>query len=705
VRLRSYLLLLTLATLLPVVLFGVGLAALLVERDRTTIRRGAEERTLAMITTVDAALRGSIAAMQALSVSPSLDSGDTEYFRDAAERVLRLRPDWANINLALPSGWQVANMLRAPSEPLPFNDPAEASFARALQTGQPVIGGGAMGPLTRRWDIPVRVPVVRDGAVKYVLTAIVKPASITELLVAQHLPDDWIAVVVDGNNNVIARSKRPEEGVGKPASAWLVRALDASPSGWIRGPTLEDADVYTPFRRSQSTGWAVAMGIPLNAVDGAQKRVALLLGAIALCAIGIAFLLARVLGARISGPIVALAAATEAVGRGAHLEIPLNSGVEEVRALACTLRTAARAIRERQQLIEREKDALRAADRAKDEFVAMLSHELRNPLVALTAAAFVLKSARADETANANARDVIERQVRHMTRLIEDLLDMSRVSMGKVPLRRETFDLAEAVSNVLFMWRAGAGADSARLSVDAVPVWIDADPLRIEQIFSNLLHNALKFTPPGKRVSVSVRQEDGEAVLTVADEGAGLEPELVQRMFEPFVQKEPGRGGLGLGLALVKHLTEMHGGSVTAASPGRGRGSVFTVRLPARAKPGSRRVLIVEDNDDARHMLQVALLRSGHEVIEACDGATGIALFAQSHPDVALIDIGLPDIDGFELARRLRGNPDGHPIALIALSGLGQDEQRRKALGAGFDAYLTKPVTPERLNQTIAALH
>jgi CheY-like chemotaxis protein len=255
------------------------------------------------------------------------------------------------------------------------------------------------------------------------------------------------------------------------------------------------------------------------------------------------------------------------------------------------------------------------------------------------------------------------------------------------------------------MWRAGAGADSARLSVDAVPVWVEADPLRIEQIFSNLLHNALKFTPPGKRVNVSVRQEDGEALLSVADEGVGLEPELVQRMFEPFVQKEPGRGGLGLGLALVKHLTEMHGGSVCAASPGPGRGSVFTVRLPAKLKPGSRRVLIVEDNDDARHMLQIALSRSGHEVIEARDGATGIALFAQSHPDIALIDIGLPDIDGFELARRLRGDAEGNPVALIAVSGFGHDEHRRKALGAGFDAYLIKPVTPERLNQTIAALH
>jgi PAS domain S-box-containing protein len=366
-------------------------------------------------------------------------------------------------------------------------------------------------------------------------------------------------------------------------------------------------------------------------------------------------------------------------------------------------------------------EALKETSRAKDEFLAMLSHELRNPLAALSAAAHVLKLAHPNESPALKARAVVERQVRHMARLVGDLLDISRLAMGKVALERERFDLAEAVGNVVNVWRASGRLERHRVTTAIRPAWVDADRARIEQVLSNLLDNAVKFTPAGKRINVGVEQEEDWAVLRVEDEGEGLPPESAERMFDLFVQGERGidraAGGLGVGLALVKRLTEMHGGTVSASSAGRGHGATFTVKLPAVLPPAARapepesglvvaprRVLIVEDNDDARQMLHEALVFSGHHVREARDGASGLALAAESTPDIALIDIGLPDVDGYEVARRLRASPGGRRMGLVAITGYGQAEDQRRAYEAGFDAHLTKPVAPERLKQVMAGL-
>ncbi len=420
-------------------------------------------------------------------------------------------------------------------------------------------------------------------------------------------------------------------------------------------------------------------------------------------------------------PIAGLVQAADAAGRGAPVEFPTRTPIAEIDSLAAALERAALAMREKQELAEREKRALQAADRAKDEFLAMLSHELRNPLAALTAAAHVLKLAPPTEAAAIKARAVVERQTKHMARLIGDLLDISRVAMGKVALQRERFNLREGVVNLLNVWRASGRLERHRLATDLKPAWVDADRARIEQVLSNLLDNAVKFTPAGKTLSVTLALEDEWAVLRVSDEGEGLAPESADRMFDLFVQGERGldraAGGLGVGLALVKRLTEMHGGSVSATSAGPGRGATFTVRLPAvdappraRTEPEElarvepRRVLIVEDNDDARAMLHEALAFSGHDVREARDGATGLALAEQSPPDIALIDIGLPDLDGYEVARRLRASRGGRHMGLIAITGYGQAEDQRRAYEAGFDAHLTKPVAPERLRQVMAGL-
>jgi PAS domain S-box-containing protein len=364
---------------------------------------------------------------------------------------------------------------------------------------------------------------------------------------------------------------------------------------------------------------------------------------------------------------------------------------------------------------KRAEQALKDADRAKDEFLATMSHELRNPLAALTTAAHVLKVTDPSREAAIKARAVIERQTKHMARLIADLLDIGRVSAGKLSLEREPLDLAEVVGRLLQVWRGSGRFGRHRVSRELAPAWVHADRTRVEQIAANLLDNALKFTPAGKTIAVSVRAEVDQAVLCVADQGVGLEPGERERVFDLFVQGGHGTAGMGIGLALVKRLVELQGGTVAAASEGAERGAVFTVRLPAVPRPqeqptaapapcgGARSVLLVEDNDDARQMLQAALALGGHEVRAAPDGESALALAAESSPDVALIDLGLPDISGYEVARRLRA-AGGERMTLIALTGYGQAADRRRALEAGFDAHLTKPVTPERLQQAIGGL-
>jgi PAS domain S-box-containing protein len=363
--------------------------------------------------------------------------------------------------------------------------------------------------------------------------------------------------------------------------------------------------------------------------------------------------------------------------------------------------------------------ALREANRAKDEFLAMLSHELRNPLAALTSSAHVLKVVPPSSADAVKARGVVERQTKHMTSLVSDLLDINRVTLGKLSLQRERFNAAETLFAVIDVWRATGRLESHMVSPSLEPVWVEGDRVRIEQIASNLLDNAIKFTPAGKKITVSLRREDREAVLRVADEGIGVAPEECSRIFDLFVQgnfSPRAGGGLGIGLALVKRLAELHGGSAAAASEGQGRGMTFTVRLPAVDQPtvqaktpsvdvASRRsILIVEDNDDARQMLQAILSLDGHQVCAARDGKSGLGLAAETWPDLALIDIALPDMDGYEVARRLRTLNGDRRIDLIAISAFGQARDQRRAYEVGFDAYLVKPVVPERLKQVIAGL-
>jgi signal transduction histidine kinase len=357
-------------------------------------------------------------------------------------------------------------------------------------------------------------------------------------------------------------------------------------------------------------------------------------------------------------------------------------------------------------------------DIRKEQFVAMLAHELRNPLGAISSAVGVMEMVGGDP--GERAREIVKRQIHNLSQLVEDLVDTTRITTGKISLTRSPVNLAESVARCLKTIELAGRTKGQRIDVDAGETWVHADSARIDQILANLIGNALKYTPAGGHIAIRVHPVGDWATCEIADTGQGMSPEVLQRVFELFYQEERsadrGRGGLGIGLTLVRQLVELHGGAVEAASEGEGRGSRFTIRLPlgvpdalGETGPGAVpaevarwRILLVEDNGDARQMLQMLLTLAGHEVDSAADGVSGLDKAVRSRPDVVVIDLGLPGLDGYEVARRLRA--EGSPVGLIALTGYGQPADREKALAAGFDAHVVKPVDPGRLSEVIASV-
>jgi signal transduction histidine kinase/DNA-binding response OmpR family regulator len=366
-------------------------------------------------------------------------------------------------------------------------------------------------------------------------------------------------------------------------------------------------------------------------------------------------------------------------------------------------------------------------DRRKDEFLAMLAHELRNPLAPVRNAVEILRLLGLKYPPLVQARDMIDRQVTHMARLIDDLLDVSRLSRGKILLRVEWVDLARLVRSIVEDYRTAFGQSAVALEADlaAGPLWARGDPTRLAQVVGNVLHNANKFTDRGGRVTVALtvegRGEARRAVLTVRDTGIGMEPAMLARVFEAFSQADRSldrsRGGLGLGLTLVRGLVVMHGGEVKVASDGLGHGTQITILVPlgdgpppvapahAPARVLSRRVLVIEDSPDAAESMRVLLTLTGHEVAVALNGATGVAKAREFRPEVVLCDIGLPGgMDGYDVARTLRCGGDPAVPYLVAVTGYGQADDQRRAAEAGFDAHLTRPVDFDDLQELLASL-
>jgi signal transduction histidine kinase/CheY-like chemotaxis protein len=396
-----------------------------------------------------------------------------------------------------------------------------------------------------------------------------------------------------------------------------------------------------------------------------------------------------------------IADASSPLGNVTFLERPV-----QIRTLLASVRAALRG--------RRRQYAARTAIAQRDEFLAMLGHELRNPLAAIVLASDLL-SDRGEHGDHSRERSIILRQARHLSRLVDDLLDVSRVTSGKVVLRRELVDLVELAQRCVEQSSAGARAKQQQMRFLAPmrSVFVDGDAVRLEQVLSNLLTNAIKYTPTGGHVDVTVELDGGDAVLRVKDDGIGIDPAMTGAIFDLFTQApsslDRSDGGLGLGLTLVRTLVQLHGGSVKARSEGVGRGAELEVRLAARPEPRPivttpsvvdrllpLSVVLVDDNADMVELLADVLRSAGHRVEAASDGPDGLARILSVRPDVAIVDIGLPGLDGFTLARRVREQL-GREIRLVAITGYGQPEDRQGTREAGYDEHLVKPATPEQV--------
>ena len=356
----------------------------------------------------------------------------------------------------------------------------------------------------------------------------------------------------------------------------------------------------------------------------------------------------------------------------------------------------------------------------------MLAHELRNPLAPIRNALQIQKLPGADAAVVGRARETMERQVEYMVRLVDDLLDVSRIMRGKIELRREPVELATVVARAVETSQPAIDAEGHELTVSLAPepLWLDGDLVRLAQVVGNLLHNAAKYTERGGKIWLAGERQGDKAVLRVRDTGIGIAPDMLPKIFEMFVQADRrtknAQGGMGIGLTLVRSLVEMHGGGVEAHSGGLGTGSEFVAVLPLLSRiaekgdraervkpsqggrPAPRRLLVVDDNAPAAETLAMVLRLEGHEVTVAHDGLSALEQAAAAPPEMALLDLGMPQMDGCELARRFRAIPALHNVVLVALTGWGQEEDRRRTKEAGFDLHLVKPVEPEVLHRLFA---
>jgi two-component system, chemotaxis family, CheB/CheR fusion protein len=392
-----------------------------------------------------------------------------------------------------------------------------------------------------------------------------------------------------------------------------------------------------------------------------------------------------------------------------HYARELESANEELRELAAY----------RQRAEEQAREGVERRDR----FLAILSHELRNPLAAVLNAANLLEAAREDGEVLRHAQGAIRRQSQQMARLLDDLLDVSRITRNRIDIRRQIIDACDSSRDAIDAVRPMCDGRGHQLHADlpGEPLWIDGDPARLQQIQVNLLANAIKYTPPRGQIRLSARREGEEVVLRVRDSGVGIPPSMHEKVFELFVQLDGAvgnsDGGMGVGLTLVRALVLLHGGTVTVNSDGTGSGSEFVVRLPAAKGPNrmdlpqapasdlaGMRVLVVDDNEDIRTTTLELLKLVGCDADAAEDGPRGIEAIVQGAPEVAIIDIGMPGMDGYEVARRVRKLPDSESILLIAVTGFGQEDDRARALGAGFNAHLVKPVDLSQLSTVVTRL-
>jgi signal transduction histidine kinase len=742
VPLRRRLFLLAAAGIVPlVVTSGIGLYAL-AQEQRTQTERIGLELARALATAVDGELRGSMSVVQSLATVVALEGDDLAGFRERAQRVLTTQPHWAAVFLADPSGRRLIDT-RFPSGVALPPVIERASFDRVVRTRAPAVGNlarSAQGALL----FPVRAPVLHDGELRYVLTALVKPQVILQVVKRQRVPSDWIISIFDANGLRVARSRAHEETLGGRASATLQELMArGGDEGVGQTVDLEGNRNYASFSRLKENGWSVAPGIPASFVEGAAYRSLALYGGGILLSMGLGVAGAIMVARSINRPIGRLRASAQALGRRESLRA-LDTSIQEIRDVADALVIAAdeRASgeAEREELLRREQQARAAAEaasRAKDEFLAVLSHELRTPLNAVYGWARVLQGGKVHGEAAERALATIVRNADAQVQLIDDLLDVSRVVSGKMRLDVRPVDPVTVIDAAVEAVQPAAAAKAIRLQsvLDPRAGPISGDPARLQQVVWNLVMNAVKFTPKGGRVQVQLQRVNSNVEIVVSDSGQGIAPDVLPFVFDRFIQADSSstreHGGLGIGLALVKHLVELHGGSVVAQSPGAGKGATFIVRLPLpiaeiTAGPMPRlhptaasteglsaglrldgcRVLVVDDDPDSVELASSILVGAGADVRTCLSAPEALTVLQEWRPDVLVSDIEMSGEDGHSLIRKVRAldRDRGGDTPAVALTAYGRAQDRVRSLTAGYTMHVPKPVDPGELTTIIASL-
>lgn len=725
-KIRLHLALMVTAVLVPVVLSSALALDSLLDGEREAVLRSMREATRATSLAVDREWSFAAGMGTAMATSAVLLNGDFATFYQRA----RQANDHSGLQTALidSEGRQLFNTAVPYGTAIAPAKPAtRARVALALADDQYHISQLILGRATNSYVATLEKGVTLLDGRRVVISQWYPVTHFQRAFPVDHVPATWLMGIFDQQGSTVLRNQGPMAYVGKFPKDDLLQAIRAGSTAVLRNHSRDGVAVYTVLQRSPLSGWTIAVGVPVSEVEASARNAVLLTGMGLLAALLLAISAAYLFGKRLVGALEDASHGALDLGRGVVPAIAA-SPIDEVGKLEAALHDAGLALRrssdERDFLLADARDARAIAEsqnRAKDDFLAMLGHELRNPLSAITAGISLLDYAGATPETSQRARQAIRRQCGLLVNIVDELLDASRVMTGKVSLTKERLDLGALTNACLDSMDLRGVGKGLTITTEIGTAPVEADPMRLEQIINNLLDNACKYTPAGGEVRVSVRVHEGYAQLQVADSGIGISAALLPKVFDVFMQGaasiDRAKGGLGIGLAVVRAMVEQHGGSVRADSIGEGRGSTFTVCLPlaqagGAAMPdpdqhtlqtvGGLRVLVVDDNDDARDMLAQVLTISGYAVLQAINGRQALLVAERELPAVAVIDIGLPDLSGYEVAVRLRALGVTAGMGLIALTGYGQDGDRMRALASGFDVHLTKPANLTALVEAIA---
>jgi len=729
-RIRSYLMLMAAAIGIPVIIFSAFALDLLLGSERSAALRSLDESARATALLVDRELSSAEAALHVLAMSPHLAGGDmANFYRHAGTAD---RGEGGRTILFAANGQQLINTVVPLGAPLPPPPPAVTTRTReVIRSRKTVVSGVIIGAVQKKPVTTINVPVPLFGGTRYVLGTVFDTDYFQKLLDLRRLPSSWKVAITDRSGRFVARNWHGSDLIGQQANPQFMNAVAQQAEGRLRYTTKEGIEAYGAYTRSAMSGWTVSVSAPVAEIDASARKAVLTMALGMLVTIVSAFGMASIFGRRLLRSLARASDDATALAQG-KVPAPGKVGVAEVDELQHALQNAGTVLAtseaERSASLQREQAARALAERqnrSKDEFLAMLGHELRNPLSGIMGALQLMELPGVAEERKTRARDILRRQAGHLNHIVDDLLDVARLAQGKVRLELRPVDLAASARATADAHRA-AGRTAHAVTLELAPAWVMADRTRLDQIVNNLLTNAMKYTPPGGSIAVRVGAEGEEAVLSVRDTGIGIAADLLPRLFDIFIQGavslDRSEGGLGIGLSLVRHLVELHGGTIRAESDGPGCGSTFTVRLPLAEAPAAQppadaqaprslaqakldcTVLLVEDNDDARQVLADKLAAAGARVALAADGRAGLEAALAASPDIAIVDVGLPGLNGYDLARRLRAVPATAHIGLIALTGYGQESDRRCALDAGFDRHFVKPAAFGCLVDAIHAL-